>query len=479
MISSFSKIKPLVKKKHLKYVGHTAFWFLAGAAISLFLISSFSYFGYQKLYEGKVYPGIKINEIDFSEKTEKEVSDYFISKNKEAQGANFIFTHETYTATISAKDIEFGYDEKLLTKQAMSLGRSNSPFSNISIMILAYTKGVDLSPSYNYSEVKLDEKINPIAEKIDKKPIEALFNFENGRVTEFRASEDGKEVNKEELNKIIISKAISVLNYSDQKIVNIKIPVKTIQPGLSTDKVNQMGIKELIGIGTSSYKGSIENRAFNINLAASRINGVLVKPGETFSFNKNIGDISASTGFKQAYVIQNGRTVLGDGGGVCQVSTTFFRSILNAGLPIVERNQHAYRVSYYEQDSLPGIDAAIYTPNIDFKFKNDTKNHILIQAVNDAINQQLTFMLYGTLDGRTVEMSTPVVTSQSPAPEPKYEDDPNLPVGQLKQVDFAAAGAKVFFTRTVKKEGKTIIEETFNSNYRPWQAVFQRGTKPL
>ena len=86
-------------------------------------------------------------------------------------------------------------------------------------------------------------------------------------------------------------------------------------------------------------------------------------------------------------------------------------------------------------------------------------------------------MLYGTSDGRTSEISTPVVDSIVPAPEPKYEDDPTLPKGQVKQVDFAAAGAKASFTRTVTKNGKVVISETFNSNYRPWQAVYLRGTK--
>lgn len=473
MRSSLSKIK----KKHLKHAGRITFWFFVGALFALFLISSFSYFAVQQYYKGKVYPGVKINGIEFGTKTDAEVRNYFVQKNLESEDATFIFNHEENTATVSAKDIEFGYDENLLTDQAMSIGRSQGPISNISLLLQAYTQGIDLSPSYRYSESKLDEKLNPVFEKINKKPVEALFNFEDGRVKEFRFSEDGLEVNKNELNQQIISKARLVLNYTNQKVVLIPIPVKVIKPTLTTEKVNQMGIKELIATGTSTFKNSIENRIFNIGLAASRLNGVLVKPDEVFSFNDTIGDVSSLTGYKQAYVIQNGRTILGDGGGVCQVSTTFFRALLNGGLPIIERNQHAYRVQYYEQDSGPGIDAAIFTPNIDLKFKNDTGHHILIQTVVDNASQRLTFMLYGTSDGRVSEITTPVILSQSPAPEPKYEDDPNLPKGTVKQVDFAAAGAKVYFKRIVTRDGKVITDETFNSNYRPWQAVYLRGTK--
>ena len=193
-----------------------------------------------------------------------------------------------------------------------------------------------------------------------------------------------------------------------------------VKPVLTTDKANTFGIKELIGSGTSLFKDSMDSRVYNINLASQRLNGILVAPNETFSFDKALGDISAFTGYKQAYVIANGRTVLGDGGGVCQVSTTFFRALLNAGLPIVERHAHAYRVGYYEEDSPPGLDATIYSPTVDLKFRNDTGNYILIQSVINLSQDRLTFFLYGKKDGRTVVMTNPVITSQTPPPPPLY-----------------------------------------------------------
>jgi vancomycin resistance protein YoaR len=477
MINSLKKAKVRIKKHYLTRSARISFWFGIGALCTLFIISSFSYFGFQHLYKDKVYPGVRINGVDLGNKTRAEVVSHFAEKNKKASDITFVLNYQDQTATISANDIELGYDDTLLADQAISVGRSKDPFTNITLILYAYTNGINLTPAYRFSESKLSQKLDPIIQTINEKPVEALFTFENGRVTEFKESKDGKEVDTHELKEQLKSKAGLVMDNKLQKVVIITIPVKTLKPTLTTDKVNQMGIKELIGSGTSTFKGSIENRIYNLSLAASRLNGVLVKPGEIFSFNKTIGDVSALTGYKQAYVIQNGRTVLGDGGGVCQVSTTFFRALLNAGLPIVERNQHAYRVSYYEQDSLPGVDAAIYTPNIDLRFKNDTGHHILIQTILNPAEQSLTFMLYGTSDGRESIISEPVITSQSPAPEPKYEDDPNLPKGQVKQVDFAASGAKVYFTRKVIRDGKEIINETFHSNYRPWQAVFLRGTK--
>ena len=212
-------------------------------------------------------------------------------------------------------------------------------------------------------------------------------------------------------------------------------------------------------------------------MAAGRINGILIAPNEEFSFDKALGDVSAFTGYQQAYIIQNGRTVLGDGGGVCQVSTTFFRALLNAGLPITQRRAHAYLVGYYEQDSPPGLDATVYVPSVDLKFRNDTDNYILVQTQVDPDNQQLFVFLYGTSDGRSVNLTAPVVTGRTPAPADLYQDDPTLAKGIIRQVDYSAEGAKVSFTRIVTKNDKKIISETFVSNYAPWQSIFLRGTK--
>ncbi len=169
---------------------------------------------------------------------------------------------------------------------------------------------------------------------------------------------------------------------------------------------------------------------------------------------------------------------MGDGGGVCQVSTTFFRAILNAGLPIIERRAHSYRVSYYEQGSSPGLDANVYDPTTDLKFKNDTPGYLLIQTLIDSASSTLIFEIYGTSDGRVTTISKPVVTDITPPSEDLYIDDPTLPQGEIKQIDWKAWGAKVWFNYIVERGEETIYQKTFYSNYRPWQAVYLRGTGP-
>lgn len=480
MKKNFLKKKVKIKLKHYKKLVHVSriiFWFLIGAFLSFIFIISFGFLSFQRVYENKIYPGIYLNNVDFGGKTKQEVVDYFTYKNSLVENTSFVLTSNYGIATISAKQIEFGYDTNLSAEQAYSIGRSNNNLSNISLILSAYISGVYLPVTHAYNQEKLQQLLKPISEKIEKKPIDALFKFENNKVSAFRPSSDGQIIDINLLNTKLNSQALNVLSSKKETIIVISIPIKKIEPDITTNEANTLGIKELIGEGHSTFYRSIPSRIFNIGLAASRLNGILVAPGETFSINRALGDISAFTGYKQAYIIQNGRTVLGDGGGVCQVSTTLFRSVLDTGLPITERNAHSYRVGYYEQDSPPGIDATIYVPTVDLKFKNDTSNYILIQSIYDPYNYSLSFYLYGTKDGRVVNMTKPVVSNEKPPPETLYQDDPTLPKGELKQTDFAAWGANVYFTRTVTKDGQEIISDKFVSNYQPWQAVYLRGTK--
>jgi len=464
------------RKKYLKRYLRVTFWFLTGAFLSLFFISSFAFLAFQKAYENKVYPGVMVNNVNFGGKTKEEVANYFASKNTTIQNVQFTLTGEDQIATISAKQIELGYDKDLLSTQAFLIGRSPNVIPNLSLILQAYINGVYLSPAYSLSTNDLVNLTLPLSVAINKQPINALFTFANGRVTTFRPSANGQQLDESSLENELLTKIPFEINGKRKQNVTVAIPIKILTPDITTDKVNNMGIKELIGEGESLFYHSIQGRIFNIGLAASRLNGVLVAPGETFSFDKTLGDVSAFTGYQQAYVIQNGKTVLGDGGGVCQVSTTLFRAILNAGLPVVERHAHAYRVGYYEEDSPPGLDATIFVPTVDLKFKNDTDHYILIQSHVDYDNLQLVFDLYGAKDGRQVALTTPVITSQTPPPPDLYQDDPTLPKGQIKQTDFSAWGANVYFTRQVTKNGNVIISDKFVSNYQPWRAIYLRGT---
>ncbi|KKS79394.1 MAG: hypothetical protein UV54_C0035G0005 [Candidatus Beckwithbacteria bacterium GW2011_GWA2_43_10] len=326
----------------------------------------------------------------------------------------------------------------------------------------------------DWDEQKIATLSASVAISLNRQAQNAVFQFDGQKVVEFKPALNGIKTDEEQTNRLI-KNGLENLETTDKNQEIITIAVQTTQPKISNEQVNDLGIKELIGKGESTFYHSIPSRIHNVALTANKLNGVLVAPGEEFSFNQAVGDISAATGYKSAYIIKDGRTVLGDGGGVCQDSTTLFRALLNAGVNITERHAHAYRVTYYEQNAKPGFDATVYDPGADLKFINDTPGYILIQATVDTASFYLKFELYGTNDGRGVTISNVRLWGQTPPPESLYQDDPTLASGQVKQVDWAAWGAKAAFDWQVVKNGEVLHQKTFYSNYTPWRAVYLRG----
>lgn len=326
----------------------------------------------------------------------------------------------------------------------------------------------------NFDEQKIASFSSSLAKVINAPPENPVFNFENNRVVVFKPAKDGVILKEAEFSQTLEIKLQQVETNQESQI--IQIPVIKIPPKITTADSNSLGIKELLGKGSSDYSGSIGERVHNLTLSTSRLNGILVPPKEEFSFLKALGEVNQSTGYKQAYIIKEGKTILGDGGGVCQVSTTLFRAALNSGLLITERHAHAYRVSYYEKDLGPGFDATVFEPSIDLKFINNTPNYILIQSSINKNAQKIIFEIYGTADDRKVTISPVRLYDRQPPPPDLYQDDPTLPLGKIKQTEHRIWGAKAAFDYKVTKEDEVLDEKTFYSNYRPWQAVYLRGT---
>lgn len=325
---------------------------------------------------------------------------------------------------------------------------------------------------------EIDIFLSEIEKKINSEPQNSVFIFDEDIVKEFVPSQRGVKVEREDLkNRLVYCINDTIEGNTDCS--EVEIPVVYTKPDITNSEVNNLGINERLGVGSSLYKGSITSRIHNIGLAAEKINGSLLAPGEEFSFNKTLGDVSSLTGYKQAYIIKDGKTVLGDGGGVCQVSTTLFRAVLNSGLPVSERASHSYRVYYYEQGSPAGLDATVFDPSPDLKFINDTPEHILIQTIFEPKSYSLKVEIYGTSDGRKASVGKPVSTASIPPPEDMYVDDPSLPIGTVKQIEYKAWGGKFVFDYIVERDNEIIFQKKFVSNYKPWQAVYLKGTSPI
>ena len=251
---------------------------------------------------------------------------------------------------------------------------------------------------------------------------------------------------------------------------------------MDTTTAADLGITEAVSVQSSYFYGSSPERVQNITAAAKSFHGLLIAPGETFSMASQLTDISLDNGYAEALIIVGDQTVVGVGGGVCQVSTTLFRTAFFGGFPIVERNQHAYRVSYYEKvvgnkidQSLAGLDATVYVPLVDFKFTNDTPYWLLMETYVNPAASSITWKFYSTSDGRSVEWDTTGPINVVEPPEPLYKENPDLPEGKIKQVDYEARGADVHVTRTVYRDGQVYFSDQVNTHYQPWRAIYEYG----
>ncbi len=355
-----------------------------------------------------------------------------------------------------------------------------------------------LSPPDQINTAAITHQLNKINGTLPNQPVNAEFEYDPQtlKVSKFSAGKDGLTINQtESLHQITqvlkdwlqtnslptsnpASSSAGPLNVTPSSKISheLILPAGVQHPAIPLEKTNNIGLKQLVGFGESFYAHSIPGRVKNVALTAQRINLTLVKPGEEFSFNKTLGEVSAATGFSPAYVIRSGRTELGDGGGVCQVSSTLFRAAMNGGLNITRRLPHSYRVSYYELNSQAGFDATVYAGNVDFRFKNDTPGYLLIATETDSAKLWMKVEIYGTSDGRTATISDYKSWGATPPLATQYIPDASLPHGQKKQIDWSAAGLKTSFMYTVHAvDGSLKQQETYASNYHPWAAKYLVG----
>lgn len=327
-------------------------------------------------------------------------------------------------------------------------------------------------PQVALDPAPLREILLGIAAQVDRGSENASFYFDDAtrQLVLIKNAKVGRVVDVED----------SIAAINDQLLQgehNIALQIFEEQPAVTdTSTADQLGITELVSSETSYFYGSSAPRKQNIRAATERFHGVLIAPGETFSMGDVIDDISLDNGYAEALIIYGGRTIKGVGGGVCQVSTTLFRTVFFGGYPVAERYPHAYRVSYYEQTSsgaintsLAGLDATVFFPLVDFKFTNDSPYWILMETY--VTDNSLTWKMYSTNDGRSVTWETTGPQNVVSAPKPIFQENDDLKPGQIRQVDWAANGADVSVTRTVWKDGAEYFSDKYTTSYEPWQAI--------
>ncbi len=317
-------------------------------------------------------------------------------------------------------------------------------------------------------EEKLRALVEGWAQQVYRPPLNARFDFDTktGALIELSPSVNGYALDVD----ATVAAVVDAVQTGKAEAV---LPIQMLRPAVASEDAANFGIKELVSEGVTRFAGSSAARIKNIEVAASKFVGVVIPPDGIFSFNKYVGDVTAANGFEDSLIISGDRTAVGVGGGVCQVSTTVFRAAWFGGFPIVERWNHGYVVSWYGE---PGLDATIYTPNVDFKFRNTTGNYLLIKPVVDSKKGILKFQFYGTKPDWTVEAPKPKISNRRDPPPPLYIEDPSLPDGKAVQFDWAVRGMDTVATRKViAADGTVLLENRMESHYQPWQAKYRFG----
>lgn len=308
--------------------------------------------------------------------------------------------------------------------------------------------GLRLEPSdlRQYLENTVEPAINQSAVNARLELTEGE-DSETPRVTQFAAPRRGQALNQDATAQRIARTITALPAERQERPVTVDLVVDIQQPAITENAdLAELGITTLLARGESDFAGSPANRVHNIRVGASRYHGLLVPPGEEFSFNQYLGPVTAAAGYRPELVIKQNKTVPEYGGGLCQVSTTAFRAAAFSGLEITERKNHSYAVRYY---GTPGFDATIYPGYTDLRFRNNTPGHILVQT--KIVGTKLIFDFWGTSDGRVVEVAGPTPYN--------------------RQVSGAV---KATLQQRVMQDNEVIIDATFHSNYKP-PSLFPRS----
>lgn len=279
--------------------------------------------------------------------------------------------------------------------------------------------------------------VTDLARRVNTDPVNARLRFDEQTktLTEIAPHHDGIAIDVD----ATVAQITALLTGAAPLPSTMELPATVLPAKVTSANARSLGITDRIGAGTSNFRGSTQARIHNIVVSAERFDGVLVAPGEEFSFVTILGPVDAAHGYTEELVIRDNETKPEFGGGICQVSTTMFRAAINTGMKITQRRNHSYPVQYY---SPIGFDAAIYVPSPDFRFVNNTPGYILINLA--MVGSDITFTYYGTHDGRTVTMDGPHVIDRQPD-------------GAIKTT---------FTQKVTAKDGTTIIDDIFKSTYK-------------
>ena len=479
----------------------------------------------------KIISGISILGIDVSELTKEEATNKVNESLNTRLNSELVFSHNDQLYNILPSQLECSFNVSEAVNKAFSYGRNGNIFQNNFDIINTFFKTVNIDPPFTYNkdlcnsiieqmnsnfsdglkqpshtidgnnlvitpgkagsvivsdklvdmivdkltaidynsdsiEVPVETKepenidIDKIHSEIYKEPVDAYYTKDPFAVY---PSSTGLDFN------ISVDEAKAMLNTPSESYT---IPLKTLYPNVSTDDIGTEAFPDRLASFSTSYASSNANRSTNIALAASKLNGKVLMPGEEFSFNGTVGKRTTQAGFKTATVYSNGQVTTDVGGGICQVSSTLYNAVLRANLEITDRRNHTFTVGYVPI----GLDATVSWGAPDFKFKNSRSYPVKIVATTQ--NKRLSISIYGLKEEVEYEVELVSYRTGTVPYSTVYTTDSSLPKGQTKVVQAGSNGAKSEAYKILKLNGKEVSRTLLSKDtYSPHNQIVARGTK--
>ena len=496
------------------------------AAIVLVIIMFLcSIFALLNMNNNKIIKGITINQINVENLSIEEATEKIKEKENNKLEKDIDIKYNDFEYSIKLSQIEVTYKIEEAVKEAFNTGRSNNIFVDNYNILKTRIKKKNINVEYEYNEKLLDEILDDIAVKIPGAVIEPSYYIENKKLY-ISKGKTGISVEKEKLKKAILERIekekdesiiIEVLETEPQNIdidkiyneiytepknayytkdpfeifphvegVNFdkeeakkileknkeeyEIPLTITVPEITTNKIGTEAFPDMLSTFSTRYDASNIPRTTNLKLAMQKLNGVVVSPGETFSYNKTLGKRTAEAGYKEAGGFAGGRVVQTLAGGICQISSTLYDAVLYANLDIVERHNHMFLAGYVGA----GKDATVVYGTYDFKFKNTRKYPVMIKtSIGNGIAQ---ISIYGIKEEveYEVEISSKILSYISY--KVIYETDNSLTSGTEKVVQNGMNGCKSITYKILKLNGKQVSSTVLSTDtYDPMNKIIKRG----
>ena len=480
----------------------------------------------------KIFDNISIMGIDVSNMTREEankaVKDVINAKISE----ELFLKKDDYETSLNANQINAVFDVENAVNQAYNIGRDGNIVTNNYGILWATLFGKDIDCSLNYDEETLTEKIADISSKLPGAVVQSSYYIEDEELIIVKGKA-GLTIKTEELKEQILNELKQVNKIYDiitlpteqvqPEVIDVEkirneiykepqdayvsknpttvhthvngvdfavsieaakeiisedkdeyvIPLKITLAEKTLDDLGEEAFPDLLSEYTTIYDPSNKNRSNNLSISAEKIDGTIVMPGETFSYNQTVGERTIAAGYKEAGAYAGGRVVQDVGGGICQTSSTLYNAALLANLEIVDRSNHQFLTSYVSASR----DATVAWGSIDFQFKNTRTYPIRIEA--EAKNGVCKMAIYGIKEETEYEVLIQSVVNSYLPYTTVYEDDPTLAEGKevVEQSGYTGCTSEAY--RILKLNGEVVSKTLLSKDtYDPMTRIIRRGTKP-